>query len=225
MRRIKSHQSNEAKSIITIASSSGKELPIIQQGESLLIDARLLHKQLKVKTVFADWIKRRIQEFGFEEIKDYFSNLRKSSTKPTNEYHLTLDMAKELAMLERNDVGRQIRRYFIQKEKEARGISQLPPEHSLFKGIKPRRLNDRLMYPYKEVLSRCGYSINSSSHRRHKYWMHFVKEGSKLFITQDFALHLFKQKQVVNNRAALQAMQPVLPLNFGDTSLLKGGRV
>lgn len=206
-------------------SGSPNELPLIQQGDNLLIDARLLHQQLKVGTVFADWIKRRIEEFGFEPSKDFFSNLRsKIRTHGGHnriDIHLTLDMAKELAMVERNEIGRSIRRYFIQKEKEARGIGHLPKEAGLFKGMKPRRFNDRTMYPYREVLVRCGYKPSNNGGRTQRYWMHFVKEDKRLFVTEEFALHLYRQKQVYLNRAAMLATQPVLPLNFGDVSQLK----
>lgn len=140
------------------------------------------------------------------------------------DYHLTLDMAKELAMLERNEIGRSIRRYFIQKEKEARGISQLPQESRIFAGIKPVRINGRELYPYKEILSRFGYSLKASSGgRRHRYPGHFVLQGNVLYVTYEFALHMYHQKRVVNNRQALKEMQPVLPFDFGDPAQLKGG--
>jgi phage anti-repressor protein len=215
-------KSTAAKSGSLIASSSGNELPIIQQGENLLIEARLLHQNLKVTTRFNDWINRRIEEFGFEPGKDFYSNLsNQKHGKDRIETHLTLDMAKELAMVERNDIGRQIRRYFIQKEKEARGISHLPAERSLFTGLKPKKVNDRLMYPYKAVLERCGYSTKAGTgQRKARYWMHFVKEGRQLYITQEFALHLYRQRQVINNRAVMLNMQPVLPFNFGDPKQL-----
>jgi phage anti-repressor protein len=112
------------------------ELPIIQQGEILLISALLLHQKLKVKTRFNDWFQRRIEKYGFEINIDFYSNLSKSKTKPITDYLLSVDMAKEIAMLEENEIGRQIRKYFIAKEKELRGISQLPKESQLFKGLK-----------------------------------------------------------------------------------------
>lgn len=205
------------------------QLPLIQQGDNLLIDARLLHSQLKVGRDFTNWIKYRIEEYGFEPGRDFFSAI--DSPKLANQkgrggdrrsiqIHLTLDMAKELAMVERNEVGRAIRRYFIQKEKEARGISHLPAEGKLFAGLKPKHFNDRKMYPYKEVLARCGYSIKAgTSQRKARYWMHFIKDGHLLYITEAFARHLFHQRQVLNNRAVMLASQPVLPLGFGE----KGG--
>lgn len=224
MRTHKSKRSTIAKSDGLIASSSGNELPLIQQGDHLLIDARILHKSLKVGRDFATWIKNRIEEYGFEPNKDFFSDISpkvgKTSGRPQIEVHLTIDTAKELAMVERNEIGRSIRRYFIQKEKEARAISHLPKEAGLFKGLKPKRVNDRILFPYKEILIRCGYKASSNGNRRHRYWMHFVKEDNHLFVTEEFSLHLFRQKQVINNRVVMVNMQSVLPLNFGDPKQL-----
>lgn len=201
------------------------ELPIIQQEGALLIDARLLHQNLKIGRDFSNWIKDRISRYGFEEGLDYSPNLasKKSGRGGHNriDYHLTIDMAKEIAMLEENEIGRKIRKYFIAVEKKLRGISHLPAEPELFKGLKPLHINNRDMFPYQEINGRCGYSKRSSSSRRRAtYWMHFVKWGTKLYITKEFALHLFRQKQVTNNRPALKAMNPVIPSDFGNTSQL-----
>ncbi|EOZ5548711.1 antA/AntB antirepressor family protein, partial [Escherichia coli] len=65
----------------------------------------------------------RLNEYGFVENLDYilFSpNLAKTPGRRRKDYHLTLDTAKELAMVERNEKGRQIRRYFIECEKKFR---------------------------------------------------------------------------------------------------------
>lgn len=200
-----------------------QELPIIQQGENLLISAQLLHKKLNVKTRFYDWIQRRIDKYGFEENSDFYSNLSKSRTKPSTDYLLTLDTAKELSMLEENEIGRSIRRYFIQKEKEARGTGLLPKEREVFKGLPRKRFNNHTMLPYREVLERCGYRRNTNGGRAQRYWMHFIKEGTKLWVTEDFSFHLYHSRRVYLNRAAMQAAQPVLPFGWGDTSLLNQG--
>lgn len=91
-------------------------------------NARELWAKLGVKKHFRDWIKLRISEYGFAENSDFvrvFSNaqnsaLAKKGGSPKVDYHITLDMAKELAMVEKNPVGRQIRKYFIQCEKDLR---------------------------------------------------------------------------------------------------------
>lgn len=97
-----------------------------------LCDARDLHSFLAVGRDFSTWIKERIEQYGFVEGEDYSPVLGNRSDglpgKPRTEYHLTLDTAKELAMVENNEQGRQVRRYFIAMEREAResrGVSYL----------------------------------------------------------------------------------------------------
>jgi len=81
------------------------------------INARDLHEFLGVETHFADWITRRIEDYGFIDGTDYTLLKNELSTYGTGtrstEYHITLDMAKELAMVERTPRGREARQYFI----------------------------------------------------------------------------------------------------------------
>jgi phage anti-repressor protein len=90
------------------------------------VNARDLHCFMTVKSEFNNWIKNRIDEFGFLEHKDFevFVNYYENSKggRPTKEYALTMDMAKELCMVERNEKGRQARAYFIECEKKAMAI-------------------------------------------------------------------------------------------------------
>lgn len=95
----------------------------INEEEVNAVNARELHEKLGVKTQFKDWMPRRIEEFGFEEGKDFSSILSKSHGRPSKEYIISIDMAKELAMVENNERGREIRRYFIEVEKNARKFS------------------------------------------------------------------------------------------------------
>ncbi len=94
----------------------------IDQETVQAVNARELHMFLKVTSRFNDWIINRIKEYGFLENKAFVSftkNLVKpKSGRPSTEYHITLDMAKELSMVERNEKGRQARRYFIECEKK-----------------------------------------------------------------------------------------------------------
>ena len=99
------------------------------QNESVqLCEARKLHGFLEVGKVFATWITERIQSYNFIEGEDFvlcFPNLGSKGKGGHNrkEYHITLDMAKELAMVENNDKGRQARRYFIEVEKRASKVN------------------------------------------------------------------------------------------------------
>ena len=85
------------------------------------VNARELHAFLEVNTKFADWIKNRIEQYDFVENQDFLTvskNLENGGR--SIEYHITLDMAKELAMVERNDKGKQARQYFIECERKLR---------------------------------------------------------------------------------------------------------
>jgi phage anti-repressor protein len=108
-----------------------------------LCNARDLHAALGVDTRFDDWIRRRIEEYGFADGEDFSSTLRKTRGRPATDYHLTLDMAKELAMVENNDVGRRIRRYFIALEKQARQAALPAPVDSAMDREKRSRMNRR----------------------------------------------------------------------------------
>lgn len=111
----------------TLARSNDSLIPVFPGqigGQSVMVcDGRDLHSFLQVGKTFAAWIKARISKYGFEEnidFRSFFQNGKKpSGGRPVTEYHLTLDMAKELAMVENNDQGRQARRYFIEMERKA----------------------------------------------------------------------------------------------------------
>lgn len=87
------------------------------------VNARELHKQLQVVTKFAEWIKNRIKKYGFIENQDFVtvSKFLENGGRSI-EYFITIDMAKELCMVENNEQGRIARQYFIEKEKELRQL-------------------------------------------------------------------------------------------------------
>lgn len=85
------------------------------------VSARDLHAFLEVKSRFNDWIANRIKDFNFVENQDYVTLTKKIvSGGLAKEYFLTLNMAKELSMVERNEKGKRARQYFIQCEKLAK---------------------------------------------------------------------------------------------------------
>ena len=85
-------------------------------------NAETLFKFLVVNSKFADWIKNRIAQYGFIENQDYIVKTTYTGRRPRKEYFVTLDMAKELCMVENNDKGKEARRYFIKCEKELQAI-------------------------------------------------------------------------------------------------------
>lgn len=86
-------------------------------GEPTVL-GRELHEFLGVKTLYKDWFPRMI-EYGFTEGKDFSSFLSESTGgRPSTDHLLTIDMAKEICMIQRTEVGKQARQYFIQVEKD-----------------------------------------------------------------------------------------------------------
>lgn len=82
------------------------------------VSARELHTFLESKQEFANWIKYRVGVYSFVEGSDFLIKLSKTQGRPAKEYAITLDMAKELSMVERTDKGKQARKYFIECEKK-----------------------------------------------------------------------------------------------------------
>jgi phage anti-repressor protein len=116
-----------------------------EQG-SQVVSARELYGFLEVKQQFKDWIKNRIIKYGFLEGRDYievetvtetlvgdseevFHKTMKNPTggRPSTDYVLTLGMAKELSMVERNAKGKEARLYFIEREELARKLLEQQP--------------------------------------------------------------------------------------------------
>jgi len=99
-----------------------------QSGKDVTRSARALYNYLEVKTPFTMWLDRRVEEYGFVEGKDFITFLLPSTGgRPETDAAITVDMAKELAMVERNEKGRQIRQYFIWAETKLRQQSEKPP--------------------------------------------------------------------------------------------------
>lgn len=129
----------------TAPTADGQLIPTFKAaigGASVLCcDARALHAYLGSGKQFADWFKYRCEQYGFAEGEDYVCVSQKSETQRKSgqrgvvvrkDYHITLDMAKELSMVENNERGRQARRYFIECERralEAAGQTVEPPRH------------------------------------------------------------------------------------------------
>ncbi len=114
---------------------------VIAKAATKTVQARELHAFLEVGRDYSNWIKSRIEQYQFVEGEDYIlirQNGRiktKGGDRRSTDHYLTLDMAKELAMVERNDKGRQARRYFIECEKQLttrKATIPAPPEQMRF---------------------------------------------------------------------------------------------
>ena len=94
----------------------------VNDNQEPVVSARQLHKTLEVKTRFSQWVEQNFK--GFEENYDFCSVVTTTQlnqyggTKELQDYALSLDTAKHLAMMSKTDKGKEVRQYFIQVEKD-----------------------------------------------------------------------------------------------------------
>lgn len=109
-----------------------KELVKIQVkwfGEKKInaVDGRELHQFVENRYQFSNWISDRIKQYEFTEGVDFTTIKNSLYSPPRKDYWLSIDMAKELCMVEKNEKGKQARRYFIEMEEKAKAIPETKP--------------------------------------------------------------------------------------------------
>lgn len=92
------------------------------------VSARELHEGLEVKERFQQWFNKRVSKYGFEENVDFtsvksFTLVNNNANRELQDYIITVDMAKELCMVQNNDLGRKFRKYFIECEKKLQEVN------------------------------------------------------------------------------------------------------
>lgn len=96
-------------------------IPLVNNDGIQAVLGRDLHDFLEVKERYTQWIARHIEKYSFSEGQDFIRDFGKSTGgRPLENHVLSMDMAKELAMLQNNEKGKQARQYFIECEKKAR---------------------------------------------------------------------------------------------------------
>lgn len=102
---------------------------------TIAVSGRELHKGLEIETQYSIWIKRMIG-YGFEENVDYVEVSQKRLTSHGREHSqidhiMALDMAKEISMIQRSEIGKQIRKYFIEVEKSYKKQPQISDSYMI----------------------------------------------------------------------------------------------
>lgn len=152
----------------------------IGEQEVQTVNARDLHEFLEVSSRYNDWIRNRITKYEFEENVDYVC-LTKTLVTQTEEgregsstqkdHYISLDMAKELSMVENNEKGRQARKYFIECEKALNTISQkdklllniLKAEGDVETTLAIKALDSAYIKPLETKVIQQGYQITSQN--------------------------------------------------------------
>ena len=93
-------------------------IAINYDNDNPTISGRELHHALGIKDKYPQWFSRMC-EYGFSDGQDFFTILGKSTGgRPSTEHALTLDMAKEICMIQRSEIGKRCREYFLEVEKK-----------------------------------------------------------------------------------------------------------
>jgi phage anti-repressor protein len=99
--------------------------------EDGMVDGRMLHGFLQVDTEYRHWFPRMV-EYGFVEGVDFRSKMTETlqGGRPIINHEMTIEMAKEISMIQRNERGKQARQYFIECEKRLKALPQKPMTQS-----------------------------------------------------------------------------------------------
>lgn len=141
---------------------ANKMLPVYQNenGEKF-VNARELHEQMLVGKVFAAWIQERIEKYGFIEREDFFPVSEKTNGRPKVEYWLTLDTAKEVAMVQNNESGRAIRKYFIEVEKRFRQQQAKSPAELIYMLAQQNMESERRMVQLEQQVTTVNHRLDN----------------------------------------------------------------
>ena len=123
-------------------------IKIIEREGRQLVSGRELHEFLEIRTKYKDWF-RRMVEYGFEEESDFIRVAQKRATNNLKnpvttviDHAMSIDMAKEISMIQRTEKGKIARQYFINCEKKLKEVKKLSPMELMelqFKALKEQK--------------------------------------------------------------------------------------
>lgn len=135
----------------------------LNENHEPVVSARQLHETLGVKTEYKKWFKR-MAEYGFAENEDYLRVTQKCPTlgglQDMTDHVIKLDMAKEIAMIQRTDKGKEVRKYFIQVEKDFNSPEKIMARALLMADKKIKLLeneNENLLIELEEANKNADY--------------------------------------------------------------------
>lgn len=128
-----------------------------------VVSGRQLHEALGVNSRYTTWFDR-MKEYGFTEGQDFLPNLGKSTGgRQATDHIIKLDMAKEIAMIQRTDKGKEVRQYFIQVEKDFNSPEKIMARALLMADKKVHKLEAQIEADRPKVLFADAVSASKSS--------------------------------------------------------------
>ncbi len=193
------------------------------------VNARDIHKYLEVKTTFSNWIKRAIEKYDFLENVDFVKNitvakngkcLNQGLPQQKIDYIVSMDMAKELSMLENNAKGRETRKYFISVEKKALApaIADLTPVLKMVENQTALVLQQNEMILQQQVqLNRINDKLDSRSRQDRAIDKQIENMGYQLIKTVDSIANVLKPQELDHIRNSIQQRAEELAMTNGET--------
>ncbi|HFV2935943.1 TPA: phage antirepressor KilAC domain-containing protein [Streptococcus agalactiae] len=136
----------------------------LNENQEQVVSARDLHKELKVKTRFSEWVKQNFkileEGYDFSTVVTTTQLNQYGGTKELQDYALSLDAAKNLAMVSKTDKGKEVRKYFIQVEKDFNSPEKIMARALLMADKKITNLtmeNNQLQLDLKEAQKQARY--------------------------------------------------------------------
>lgn len=135
----------------------------LNENHEPIVSGRQLHEALGIKTEYKKWFSR-MTEYGFNENEDFLKVTQKcltsSTGQNTTDHIIKLDMAKEIAMIQRTDKGKEVRQYFLQVEKDFNSPEKIMARALLMADKKIKLLeneNENLLIELEEASKNADY--------------------------------------------------------------------
>lgn len=138
----------------------------VNDNHEPVVSGRQLHEALEIKTEYKKWFSR-MTEYGFDENEDFLKVTQKRLTSSTGQnmtdHIIKLDMAKEIAMIQRTDKGKEVRQYFIQVEKDFNSPEKIMARALLMADKKIHKLETQIEADKPKVLFADAVSASHTS--------------------------------------------------------------
>lgn len=164
-------------------------IPIQDKDGAQAVMGRDLHAFLEVGAEYRHWFPRMVA-YGFEEGKDYaVKNDRVQDTlgreREALNHIVSLDMAKEISMIQRTEKGKQARQYFIECERRAKGPAELSPEEIMARAIK---VADHTIKELEAKTADQALALEAAKPKV-EYYDHCVSIESDVMTVKDWGAH------------------------------------
>lgn len=175
-------------------------IKINYETEQPTVSAKDLHEQLNIETPFKKWIDRMC-DYGFEESKDFWTKMSKSTGgRPSKEYNLSVDMAKQICMIQRSPEGKQIRQYFLDLEKAWNTPEQVMARALKMAGKTIDSLKDRCKFLGGQVVEQ--QKLIEEMTPKANYVDHILESKSLVATTQiakDYGMSAVRLNRILND--------------------------